>query len=275
MGTQIWLGTAGWSYVPDWVGAFYPPGTTQPLSLERYVEAFPFVEIDSTFYAAPALGTIDRWARIFPHDSAVSCKAPKELVQDTGLVVPEVPFGHFARSMLDRLQDRLCNFVVQMQPSFVRTAQNDLALREFLNTWSVRIPLAIELRSNSWNHETVDQLFAEHDVARVSNDLHDVPDLQRLSYNTSKRCAYLRLIGKHDGIAKNEVQRPQTEALHWWAEQIEALVAADVRSVFVVVNNHYEGHAPETLRKLGAALALRGHAVVPFTGFPAGQARLF
>jgi uncharacterized protein YecE (DUF72 family) len=275
MGAKIWLGTAGWSYVPDWVGAFYPPGTSQAETLERYVEAFRFVEIDSTFYAAPALTTIDRWARIMPADFSVSCKAPKELVQDTGLIVPDIPFGHFCRSMTDRLGSRLTNIVVQMQPSFARNAHNDLALRDFLNTWSARIPLSIELRNNSWNHEAVNELFRDHDVARVSNDLHDVPDLERLRYETSNRCAYIRLIGKHDGIDKDQIVRPQTEAVAWWVDQIDALAATDVRSVFVVVNNHYEGHAPETLRTLGVALAARGLHVVTFNGFPDGQARLF
>ncbi len=275
MATKIWLGTAGWSYLPDWSGSFYPVGTSQSETLERYVEAFRFVEIDSTFYAAPALSTIDRWARIFPADFRVACKAPKELVQDTLLDVPEVPFGHFCGSLMDRLGNRLSNIVVQMQPSFARTAQNDLALRSFVHTWSARIPLAIELRSNSWNHESVNSFFLEHDVARVSNDLHDVPDLERLSYDTSRRCAYIRLIGKHDGIAKDHVQRPQTEALSWWVDQVDALAARDVRSVFIVVNNHYEGHAPETLRVLGTSLVARGLDVVAFTGFPNGQARLF
>jgi len=62
--TTVWLGTAGWSYFPDWVGTFYPPGTQPSDALARYVEAFRFVEIDSAFYAAPARGTVERWAEL-------------------------------------------------------------------------------------------------------------------------------------------------------------------------------------------------------------------
>jgi uncharacterized protein YecE (DUF72 family) len=261
--------------VPDWVGPFYPPGTSQAESLLRYVEAFRFVEIDSTFYAAPALSTIDRWSALFPEQVRVSCKAPRELVQDTGLNPPEVPFRHFYRSLHDGLGYRLSNIVVQMQPSFARTPQNDLALREFLNEWADEVPLAIELRNNSWNHPAVDEMLRERDVARVSNDLHDVPDLERLCYYTSERSAYIRLIGRHDGLAKDHIQRPQTEALAWWADQIDQLSGRGVRNIFVVVNNHYEGHAPETLRTLGATLQAKGLNVVPFTGFPDGQVSLF
>ncbi len=275
METRVWLGTAGWSYLPDWAGSFYPPGTSQGDTLHRYAEAFPFVEIDSTFYAAPAPQVIERWARILPERFRVSCKAPRELVQDTGLNPPEVPFEHFHRTLSETLGLRLCNIVVQMQPSFARTPQNDLALRMFLNRWAEEVPLAIEFRSNSWNHESVHDLLRRYDVARVSNDIHDVPDLERHNYDTSQRCAYIRLIGRHDGIPKDEIQRPQTEALSWWADQIDALSHRDVRSIFVVVNNHYEGHAPQTLRTLGAVLQERGMNVVPFNGFPDGQVQLF
>ena len=275
MQTRVWLGTAGWSYLPDWAGSFYPPGTSQSDTLNRYAEAFPFVEIDSTFYAAPAPAVIERWARILPEGFKVSCKAPRELVQDTGLNPAEVPFSHFHRTLSEALGFRLANIVVQMQPAFARTPQNDLALRAFLNRWASHVPLAVELRNNSWNHESVHELLRTHDVARVSNDIHDVPDLERHCYDTSRRCAYIRLIGRHDGIPKDHVQRPQTDALAWWADQIEALSRRDVRSIFVVVNNNYEGHAPQTLRSLGSELQARGMAVVPFSGFPDGQAKLF
>jgi uncharacterized protein YecE (DUF72 family) len=275
MAARIWLGTAGWSYVSDWNGPFYPPGTSSSDALYRYVEAFPFVEIDSTFYAAPAWTTVQRWGSIFPMESRVSCKAPRELVQDTGLTPPEVPFGHFCSMMHDHLGDRLARVVVQMQPSFGRTLENDISLRSFVTKWAPRVPLALELRSNSWMHESVDGFLAEHGVPRVSNDLHDVPDLERNCYNTSKTDAYIRLIGKHDGIAKDHIQRPQTDALVWWADQVDALSSDGVKNIYIVVNNHYEGHAPETLRKFGATLQQRGLDVVAFQGFPNGQARLF
>jgi uncharacterized protein YecE (DUF72 family) len=275
MGSRVWLGTAGWSYLPDWVGPFYPPGTAQSEALERYVEAFRFVEIDSTFYAPPALSTIDRWASIFPEHARVSCKAPKELVQDTALRPPSVPFGHFYRTLREGLGYRLSNIVVQMPPGFSRTPQNDIALRAFLSEWAATVPLAIELRNNSWMHESVDELLRVHDVPRVSNDLHDVPDLERHCYDTSNRSAYIRLIGRHDGMSKDRIQRPQTEALDWWASHIDGLSARGVKDIYVVANNHYEGHAPETLRNFGAALSARGLDVVPFTGFPDGQVSLF
>lgn len=271
----VWLGTAGWSYLPDWIGSFYPAGTSASQALERYVEAFRFVEVDSTFYAAPAVSTIERWARIFPSGFRASFKAPKELVQDTMLNVPEVPFGHFCGSLDDALGDRLAMIVVQMQPSFLRTSDTEDSLRRFLGTWSERVPLALEFRHPSWRSADILTMLCDHGVVMVSNDLHDVATLDRASFDTSDHHAYIRLIGRHDGIGKDRIQRPQTEARAWWVNQIAGLVERGVRHVYVVANNHYEGHAPATLRTLTAELAEKGLTVVPAQGWPNGQVTLF
>lgn len=274
--TQVWLGTAGWSYFPDWVGSFYPVGTTQSDALARYVEAFRFVEIDSTFYAAPSLTTLERWASIMPATFRLSAKVPKEIVQDTALRVPEVPFRHFTRTMLEALGERLATFVVQMPPGFIRSPSNESALRAFLRAWSDRVPLAVELRHRSWHVGDVDAALRAHDVAWVSNDLHDVPDLDRAAHDTSRTTAYLRLIGRHDGLSKDRIQRPQEDGRAFWRHHIAALAERGVEKVFVVVNNHYEGHAPATLRTLADELAaVPGLNVMASPGWPNGQVTLF
>ena len=273
--SMVWLGTAGWSYLPDWAGSFYPPGTTSSQTLERYVEAFRFVEVDSTFYAAPAQSTIDRWANILPADFRVSFKAPRELVQDTMLNVPEVPFGHFCGSLAERLQQRLSTIVVQMQPSFLRTPTNEESFRQFIERWASEYPLAIEFRHVAWRRQVILDFLREHSVSMVSNDLHDVPDLDRGAFDTSDRYAYIRLIGRHDGIGKDRIQRPQTEARAWWVTKIGLMAERGVRNIYVVVNNHYEGHAPATLRTLVDELESHGIAVAQSPGWPNGQVKLF
>ena len=274
--TRVWLGTAGWSYFPDWLGSFYPVGTTPSNALARYVEAFRFVEIDSTFYAAPSIATIERWAKLIPAGCRVSCKVPKSLVQETALAAPTVPFGHFTRTMMEGLGDRMAAFVVQMPPGFVRTPTNESNLRAFLRAWSDRVPLAIELRHVSWHVAAVDVLLRAFDVTWVSNDLHDVPDLDRAAHDTSKAMAYLRLIGRHDGLSKDRIQRPQEDGRTFWRHHVEMLAERGVRETFIVVNNHYEGHAPATLRTLAAELRTLDHVeVVESPGWPDGQVSLF
>ena len=273
--SRIWLGTAGWSYLPDWSGTFYPPSTSASDALARYVEAFPFVEVDATFYAAPAASTVERWARLLPENGRMSFKAPKELVQDTALRPPGVPFGHFCDTLLAHLGERVARIVVQMPPGFVRTPTNDESLRVFVREWAAQVPLAIEFRHVGWRRMAVLDLLREHSVTMVGQDLQDVPNLDRGAFNTSADAAYIRLIGQHDGMSKDRIQRPQEAGRAWWVDRIGELVAAQVRDVYVVANNHYEGHAPATLRALAAELRAARLPVVPFTGWPDGQVSLF
>ena len=53
---NIRVGTQGWNY-EAWEGPFYPPGTRPADFLSVYARAFDTVEVDSTFYAIPALTT--------------------------------------------------------------------------------------------------------------------------------------------------------------------------------------------------------------------------
>jgi uncharacterized protein YecE (DUF72 family) len=269
------LGTAGWSYLPDWSGTFYPVGTSSSETLERYVEAFRFVEVDSTFYAAPARTTVERWARIFPPMFRAAFKAPKELVQDTALRAPEIPFGHFCGMLREHLHDRLAMIVVQMPPSFVRTTTNETSLRDFLARWSTEFPLAIEFRDLSWRRQVIIDLLREHQVSMISHDIHDYPDLDKAAFDTCDYASYVRLIGRHDGMSKDRIQRPQTDARAWWVKRIVEMAERNVKNIYVVANNHYEGHAPETLRTLIRELQEAGLQPVEATGWPDGQTSLF
>src|SRR5688572_25807034 len=49
---QVWVGTSGYAY-PDWVGGFYPPGTSSRGMLSYYTRHFPLVELNYTFYRLP------------------------------------------------------------------------------------------------------------------------------------------------------------------------------------------------------------------------------
>jgi uncharacterized protein YecE (DUF72 family) len=271
--TTVWLGTAGWSYFPDWVGPFYPPGTQPADALSRYVEAFRFVEIDSTFYSVPAPDAVVRWAQQMPPDFRVSLKAPRELVQDTGLRPPPSSFEHFVHTLLAPLRSRLVAVVVQLPPTFLRDDDTQGALLEFVTRWSSIVPLAVEFRHASWLADEVIELLGQHAVAWVSNDL---PAMPRTAVAATGAAVYVRLLGNHRGLAdKSHVQRPQPEGRRFWVDRIVEWDAAGVPDAYVVVNNHYEGHAPATLRALATELRARDLHVASGPGRPEGQWPLF
>jgi uncharacterized protein YecE (DUF72 family) len=269
----VWLGTAGWAYFPDWLGSFYPPGTQPADALARYVEAFSFVEIDSSFYAAPAASAVERWAKTMPPDFRVSVKAPRELVQETGLRPPEPAFSHFLSRLLAPLHSRLARVVVQMPPSFGRNADTERALRDFLERWAPVVPLAIELRDPGWLDDPIVDLLGAHCASWVCNDL---PSMPRVAVRAPASDPYVRLLGVHHGLTeKGSVQRPQPEGRGFWVERLAEWHDAGVDDAYVIVNNHYEGHAPATVRALATELRERRVAVAMGPGRPAGQQPLF
>ncbi len=188
---------------------------------------------------------------------------------------PEVPFRHFHELVAGGFGNRLAAVVVQMQPSFRRTPANDVALRSFLDRWAGHVPLAVELRDVSWHTQGTAAVMAEYGVTWVSVELHDVPGLGRAAHDTSDRLGYVRLIGRHDGMPKDRISRPQDGPRAFWVERVAAMAARRVRDVVVVVNNHYEGHAPATLRTLAQELTDAGLSVVASPGWPDGQVGLF
>ena len=78
---SLHLGTQGFAY-DDWVGPFYPPGTSKSAYLEAYAQAFSTVEIDSTFYATPRGSVVDGWARRTPDGFRFAAKFPKLITHD-------------------------------------------------------------------------------------------------------------------------------------------------------------------------------------------------
>ncbi|PYK27381.1 MAG: hypothetical protein DME52_04095, partial [Verrucomicrobia bacterium] len=75
---KIRIGACAWSF-EDWRGSFYPSHLPESQWLEFYANYFPAVEVDSTFYAAPAQATIQRWIEITPAAFRFACKLPREI----------------------------------------------------------------------------------------------------------------------------------------------------------------------------------------------------
>ena len=58
---HVWLGTSGYSY-PDWVGKFYPRGTSPNRMLASYARSFPLVELNFAYYRVPTPAMLARMA---------------------------------------------------------------------------------------------------------------------------------------------------------------------------------------------------------------------
>ena len=74
--------------------------------LSYYATKFQAVEIDSTFYAAPAASTVTRWRDRTPEGFVIAAKVPQAITHEKCLLECDEEFAQFVETM-SLLGDRL------------------------------------------------------------------------------------------------------------------------------------------------------------------------
>lgn len=249
---RVLLGTQGWNY-PDWAGSFYPQGTRPADFLSVYARAFGAVEVDSTFYAVPAVETVRGWARRTPDGFVFALKLPQEVthvrrLRDAADVVED--FSERARL----LGPKLGPVLVQMGPDFL--PREWPALERFVPTLPPDLRFAVELRSDRWMERPVLRrvwsLLREHGVALALSDGRWIPrdTVLRLAEHPTADFHYLRWMGPDRAITRfSHVVHDRGAELAAWAGVIRPVTERAV-DVFGFVNNHFAGHSPDSVRQL-------------------------
>jgi uncharacterized protein YecE (DUF72 family) len=263
------FGTASFSS-RDWVGPFYPEGTSPGDYLAYYARHFDTVEIDATYYAIPDANTVAGWAAKTPDDFLISCKFPRTIVHggegpqpDRGkLLLPETyrDRDEFLET-ISRLGPRLGTLVLQF-PYFSRNAFDTAQafydrLDDFLTDLPPDFRYGVEIRNRAWLTPDFAHLCRGHGVSMVLVDQAWMPhgdEIEERFDPVTGSAMYVRLIGDRKEIEaitqKWDVEVvDRKERLARWANFLARLVRKGVPTL-VYVNNHYAGHAPTTTRRL-------------------------
>jgi len=248
MGARIRIGTQGWNY-DAWVGPFYPAATRATDYLAVYARAFDTVEVDSTFYAVPAVKTVRGWAARTPPGFTFALKLPQEITHERRLKGCDdlaAAFFDVARE----LGPKLGPVLMQLGPDF-RPAELP-GLAAFLPRVPRDIRLAVEFRHRGWINEGVLALLRAHGVALALTDGRWIPrkSMLALADQPTAAFAYLRWMGADRAIVDySRVQKDRTHELETWSAKLVAL-AQKVTEVHGYVNNHFAGHSPASARQL-------------------------
>jgi uncharacterized protein YecE (DUF72 family) len=259
---KIRLGACAWSF-EEWKGSFYPADLPAARWLEFYSHYFPAVEIDATFYSAPAETTVRRWVEYTPAAFRFACKMPREITHSCRLHDCTAQLTAFLGTM-ELLAPKLQVILIQLPPSFSpKDGRN--ALRGFLEQLPRDFRFAIEFRHPGWHRPQIIRLLEKHRVCWVWADTSALNERNLAPFEFLPRTTdflYLRLLGdyttKYDH-AGERVHRygkllwKREAALESWALKIERHLA-DTRNVWAFVNNHFEGFAPETCQRLANRL---------------------
>ena len=257
MGT-LRVGASSWSF-PDWRGVFYPPRTPADRQLSFYATKFNSVEINTSFYALPAPRTLLRWLESAPAEFTFSLKAPREISHEKQLLDVEQVTGAYldiVRCLGHRAAPGLLQF-----PAAVSRRRAGRRLANFVDRLAgaaAEIPLSVEVRAIDLMTPAFARFLMERRIGFVVVERAGQPDTYA-DWQAAAESAgpslplHIRLIGQdRDPLPDDKmIRRPQDELLDRWARRIaDALLAG--RDVFCYVHNPFEGHAPETVRRLRA-----------------------
>ncbi|MBX2871899.1 MAG: DUF72 domain-containing protein [Saprospiraceae bacterium] len=168
----VYVGCTGWS-MPEWVGKVYPPGTRSKDFLEAYGKQFNTIELNTTHYRIPTLELIQRWYASTPADFKFCPKIPQSISHSRNLGLGGEQIPMFCEGV-QALEEKLGCCFMQLPPYFGLDRLG--TLETFLTAFPSHIPLAIELRHESWfkDQESSRGLFELLAKTNTSTVLTDV-----------------------------------------------------------------------------------------------------
>jgi uncharacterized protein YecE (DUF72 family) len=257
-----YLGTIGFSY-KDWVGEFYPKGTSQCEYLPYYCKVLNSVELDTTFHSIPRPSIVQSWFQSSPDDFLFCLKTPRAITHEQGLKGSEGLMDEFIDA-ISPLQYKTGPILLQLPPSYDN--DNYPSLQKFLEQLSPSNRYAIELRHPSWYNEKTKQLLSEYRVCWVSLDF---PNLPRLIFPTTD-FLYIRWIGINNLYHRHSFERvDKSNELREWVKTIHPFLD-QIPRMYGFFNNDYTGFAAGTCKRFMRLVGLSTHE--PDTPY---QARLF
>lgn len=279
---RVFAGTCAWSY-DDWRDVFYPHSLLRNRWLEFYARHFHAVEMDSSFYHMPSARTVDHWSELAGPGFRFCPKIPKTLSHGKRLEDP-APEINMMRHLADELGSRMGSALLQLPPSFHARPHEEKALRAFLRIWPEDIPLAVEFRDESWETPHAAAILQDHRAAWVWADTRPLDQQKHAGFGFLPVTAphlYLRLLGDfatkygsdgHETHRYGKLLWPRDTALEHWVAKLRH--HGDASAIYVFANNHYEGMAVETVRRLAVRLGVDLPAATDH-GRPIAQLDLF
>jgi uncharacterized protein YecE (DUF72 family) len=304
MAGRIVVGTSSWAD-PGFVAKWYPKGMAARDRLRWYAERFDAVEVNSSYYAIPDRGTVERWVgetpdgfsfdvkvhRLLSRHAATLDSLPPDLRPEAEtnprgrvLLTSEIEQA-MAMRLLEAVEPlvaagRLSSFLCQLTPAFA-PAKSELAeldpLIEALNPHR----LAIEFRHRGWvegdRAEETLSFLSERDVAFVCVDAPQevhVPIMPAIDAVTRDDLAYVRAHGRN---AEGYMSGKTVAERFGWVysdDELEEIagrakeLASQADEVRVMFNNNRDDDAPTAARRLRQLL---GQDPGPPPGDPAQQ----
>lgn len=243
---KISIGCAGWDY-KDWIGPFYPKTLERQHHLKYYAKFFRITEVNSTFYNLPSIDTVKKWNSRTPPEFRFIIKMWKEITHNLNQPDVESRISQFL-SHMEPLNEKIEAYLLQFPPWFKYSEKHLNQLKFLINEIPAVFKLFIELRNNSWLKPRIISEFI--DGNRIILATTYIPNMTPF-YNPNQNFYYIRLIGDRELSVFNRIQRDQEEAINHLKEEIQKLSnLPNINEIFIIVNNHFQGNAPNSINIL-------------------------
>ncbi len=248
--TQFHLGTQSWNF-RAWIGPFYPPDTDTEDMLALYGKMFSTIEVDSSFYALPAVPVLHAWRERVPDDFLFAFKAPQQITHTKRLKDVDEELSRFAERVQE-LGAALGPVLVQLPPDFLPSPETVSALEAFVSSLPRNIQWSVEFRHPAWLTDDTLDLLREPNVGLTLVDgrwLKRSRMLELLADPTADFC-YVRWMGPSRGTTGPSRSQGDREAdLAAWAKAFET-IPERVNKVYGYFNNRFQGHGPQSVREM-------------------------
>jgi len=252
---KISIGTAGWDY-KDWIGTFYPKKLEKSQHLEYFSKYFNVVEINSTFYNLPSSSMVENWYNRVPQNFRFIVKVWQKISHNLNdLNLNSFILDFFSR--IKPLANKIFGFLIQFPPWFKYSEKHLSQLIILLKEIPEDYRYFIELRDNSWFNPEILKSFI--DGERIVLGTTYKPNLKPF-YWQNQNFYYIRLIGDRELTVFNRIQRDQKDAVKDLNKNVQSLMnKPNIYEIFIIVNNHFQGAAPESVVNLKQKFGLKFH----------------
>ena len=287
MTAELRIGTCSWKF-PSWEGLVYsaPQGINY---LQEYAQQYDTVEIDRWFWSLfgqdsiglPKPADVERYRRAVPDDFAFTVKAPNSitlthlyrkrksdpLVENPHFLSPSLLRAFL--SLLDPLGETLGPVMFQFGYLNKKMVASQEAFQTLLQAFSDQMPAGhrygVEVRNAQYMNRSYFEFLLRNELSPVLLEGYWMPPITEVYRDWGDLIAQhdvvvIRLLGPdRKGIERqtdkrwNRIVAPKDQELSAIVEMTEDLLARGV-SVYLNVNNHYEGSAPLTIERIRSRL---------------------
>ena len=249
---RIYIGCAGWDY-KDWIGPFYPKLLESHNRLGFYTKFFNVIEINTTFYSLPNFSVVQNWSEQVPADFKFTVKVWQEIThkfKDANIEDSISQFFH----RLSPLKEKVYAYLLQFPPWFKYNEKHIHQLKYLISELPTENRYVIELRDNSWFNENLLSEVIERSKLILGTTY--MPGIEAY-YMPKQNTYYIRLIGDRELTVFDRIQRDEKEIISNLINNINTLKESpNIYEIFIIVNNHFQGNAPESVNLLKKRLNL-------------------